>query len=103
MPETTQLLPLLAGGLVDEEQVIRGERGRDEGLGYDGMRKLVRGLMNRAGLPGFTSHTLATLVTERSDELTIAMQLRRDRVPRVAMRYVKSDLLALLERYSPLR
>ena len=54
------------------------------------------------GLPGFNSHTLATLVTERSDELALAMQLMRDRVPRVAMRYVKSDLLALLERYSPL-
>ena len=87
--------------------MFRGERGRDEGLGYDGMRKLVRGLMDRAGLTGFTGHnlkdTFATLVTERSDELTMAMKLMKDRVPGVAMRYVKSDLPALLERYSPLR
>ena len=98
---------LLADGLSDDEQVFRGERGRDEGLGYDGVRKLVRDLMDRAGLTGFTGHnirdTFATLVTERSDELTMAMQLMRDRVPGVAMRYVKSDLPALLERYSILR
>ena len=63
-PETTQLVFLLADGLSDDEQVFRGERGRDEGLGYDGMWKLVRGLMDRAGLPGFTGHNLrGTLVT----------------------------------------
>ena len=63
--------------------------------------------MARAGLTGFTGHnlrdTFATLVTEESGDLTLAMQLIRDRVPGVASRYVKRDLPALLERYSPIR
>ena len=71
------------------------------------MRKLVRDLMGRAGLSGFTGHnlrdTFATLVTEESGDLTLAMQLIRDKVPGVASRYVKRDLPALLERYSPVR
>ena len=71
------------------------------------MRKLVRGLMWRAGLNGFTGHnlrdTFATLVTEDSGDLTLSMQLLRDRVPGVASRYVKRDLPALLERHSPIR
>ena len=66
------------------------------------MRKLVRDLMARAGLTGFTGHnlrdTFATLVTEQSGDLTLAMQLIRDRVPGVAPRYVKRDLPALLGR-----
>jgi len=63
--------------------------------------------MERAGLTGFTGHnlrdTFATLVTEESGDLTLAMQLIRDKVPGVASRYVKRDLPALLERYSPIR
>ena len=71
------------------------------------MRKLVQDLMERAGLTGFTGHnlrdTFATLVTEESGDLTLAMQLIRDKVSRVASRYVKRDLLSLLEVYSPIR
>jgi integrase len=71
------------------------------------MRKLVRDLMRRAGLSGFTGHnlrdTFATLVTEESGDLTLAMQLIRDKVPGVALRYVQRDLPTLLERYSPVR
>ena len=107
LPETAELLSHLADGLADDEQVFRGKRGRNEKFGYEGMRKLVRGLMQRAGLSGFTGHTLrdtfATLVTEESGDLTLAMQLIRDRVPGVASRYVKRDLPALLERHSPIR
>ena len=106
-PQTAELLSLLADGLADDEQVFRGKRGRKERYGYEGMRKLVRDLMRRAGLSGFTGHnlrdTFATLVTEQSGDLTLAMQLIRDRVPGVAPRYVKRDLPALLERYSPIR
>ena len=47
--------------------------------------------------------TLATLVSEESGDLTLAMQLIRDKVPGVALRYVQRDLPALLERYSPVR
>ena len=58
-------------------------------------------------LCGFTGynlrHTFATIVTEESGDLTVAMQLIRDKVPGVAFRYVKRDLPALLERYSPIR
>ena len=97
----------LAVGLADDDWILRSERGRNERFGYDGMRKLVRGLMRRAALSGFTGHnlrgTFATLVTEESGDLTLAMQLIRDRVPGVAFRYVKRDLPALLERYSPVR
>ena len=60
-----------------------------------------------AGLSCFTGHnprdTFATLVTEESGDLTLAMQLIRDKVPGVALRYVQRDLPALLERYSPVR
>ncbi len=107
LPETAELLSRLADGLADDEQVFRGKRGRNEKFGYEGMRKLVRDLMRRAGLTGFTGHnlrdTFATLVTEESGDLTLAMQLIRDKVPGVASRYVKRDLPALLERHSPIR
>ena len=60
-----------------------------------------------SGYKTFTGHnlrdTFATLVTEESGDLTLAMQLIRDKVPGVASRYVKRDLPALLERYSPIR
>ncbi len=105
LPETAQLLSRLANGLADDQQVFRG--GRDERFGYEGMRKLVRGLMERSGLTGFTCHnlrdTFATLVTKNSGDLTLAMALIRDKVPGVAPLYVERDLPALLERYSPLR
>ena len=42
-------------------------------------------------------------MNEESGDLTLAMQLIRDRVPGVASRYVKRDLPALLERHSPIR
>ena len=62
----------------------RGVRGRDERFTYEGMRGLVRGLMEGAGLSGFTGHnlrdTFVTLVTEQSGDLTLAMQLVRDKV-----------------------
>jgi integrase len=107
LPETAELLSRLADGLADDEQVFRGKRGRNEKFGYEGMRKLVRDLMGRAGLSGFTGHnlrdTFATLVTEESGDLTLAMQLIRDKVPGVALRYVQRDLPALLEQYSPIR
>ena len=107
IPETAELLSRLANGLADDEQVFWGKRGRNEKFGYEGMRKLVRDLMARAGLTGFTGHnlrdTFATLVTEESGDLTLAMQLIRDKVPGVASRYVMRDLTALLERYSPIR
>ena len=107
LPETGTLLSLLAEGLTDDEQVFRGERGRNERFGYEGMRKLVRGVIERAGLSGFTGHnlrdTFATIVTEASGDLTLAMALIRDKVPGVASRYVKRDLPALLEAHSPLR
>lgn len=97
----------MADGLNDEQQVFRGERSRDDRFGYEGMRKLVRGLMERAGLTGFTCHnlrdTFATWVTKESGDLTLEVALIRDKVPGVAPRYVECDLPALLERYSPLR
>jgi len=100
-------LSRLADGLADDDQVFRGTRGRNEKFGYEGMRKLVRGLMQRAGLSGFTGHnlrdTFATLVTAESGSLTLPMQLIRDKVPGVALRYVHRDLPALLEQYSPVR
>ena len=40
---------------------------------------------------------------EERGDLTLAMQLIRDKVPGVASRYVKRDLPALLERHSPIR
>ena len=58
-------------------------------------------------LCGFTGHnlrhTFATIVTEESGDLTVAMQLIRDKVPGVALSYVERDLPTLLERYSPVR
>ena len=58
-------------------------------------------------LCGFTGHnlrhTFATIVTEESGDLTVAMQLIRDKVPGVALWYVERDLPTLLERYSPVR
>jgi len=97
----------MAYGQADDEWVFRGERVRDERFGYEGMRKLVRGLMERAGLTGFTCHnlrdTFATLVTKESGDLTLGMALIRDKVPGVASRYVVRDLPALLEQYSPVR
>ena len=58
-------------------------------------------------LCGFTGHnlrhTFATMVTEESGDLTVAMQLIRDKVPGVALSYVERDLPTLLERYSPVR
>ena len=107
LPETAELLSRMAVGLADEQWIFRGERGRDERFGYEGMRKLVRGLMERAGLTGFTCHnlrdTFATLVTRDSGDLTLGMALIRDKVPGVAPLYVERDLPALFERYSPLR
>ena len=44
-------------------------------------------------LCGFTGHnlrhTFATIVTEESGDLTVAMQLIQDKVPRVALWYVE--------------
>ena len=58
-------------------------------------------------LCGFTGHnlrhTFATIVTEESGDLTVAMQLIRDKVPGGALGYVERDLPTLLERYSPVR
>ncbi len=107
LPETAERLSRLADGLADDEQVFRGKRGRNEKFGYEGMRKLVRDLMARAGLTGFTGHnlraTFATLVNRKAGDLTVSMALIRDKVPGVAPRYVTRDLPDLLESYSPLR
>ena len=107
LPETAELLRQMADGLADDDRVFRGERGRDERLGYEGMRKLVRGLMERGGLARYTGHnlrdTFATLVTKESGDQTLAMALIRDKIPGVASRYVARDLPILLERFSPLR
>jgi len=58
-------------------------------------------------LCGFTGHnlrhTFATIVTEESGDLTMAMQLIRDKVPGVALSYVERDSPTLLERYSPVQ
>ena len=58
-------------------------------------------------LCGFTGynlrHTFAAIVTEESGDLTVAMQLIRDKVPGVALWYVERDVPTLLERYSPVR
>ena len=58
-------------------------------------------------LCGFTGHnlrhTFAAMVTEESGDLTLAMQLIRDKVPGVALWYVERDVPTLLERYSPVR
>jgi hypothetical protein len=80
-------LSRLANGLTDDEQVFRGKRRRNEKFGYEGMRKLVRDLMRRAGLTGHNLRdTFATLVTDESGDLTLTMQLIRDKVPGVASR-----------------
>ena len=107
LPETADLLRGLAQGLDDDAQVIRGKRGRDERFGSTGMSNLVNRAFARAGLSGFTGHnlrdTFATLVDRDSGDLTVAMNLIRDKLPGVASRYVKRDLPSLLERHSPLR
>jgi integrase len=107
LPETADLLRGLAEGLDDDAQVIRGKRGRDERFGSTGMSNLVNRAFARAGLSGFTGHnlrdTFATLVDRDSGDLTVAMNLIRDKLPGVASRYVKRDLPSLLERHSPLR
>ena len=68
---------------------------------------MVKRLLARAGLTGFTGHnlrdTFATLVERKAGDLTVSMALIRDKVPGVASRYVTRDLPALLENYSPLR
>ena len=107
LPETADLLRGLAEGLDDDAQVIQGKRGRDERFGSTGMANLVNRAFARAGLIGFTGHnlrdTFTTLVDRDSGDLTVAMNLIRDKLPGVASRYVKRDLPSLLERHSPLR
>ena len=107
LPETAELLLGLIDGLENDEQVIGSVRGRDERFGSDGMRRMVKGLLARAGLTGFTGHnlrdTFATLVERKAGDLTVSMALIRDKVPGVASRYVTRDLPALLENYSPIR
>ena len=107
LPETADLLLSLIADLEDDEQVIGSVRGRHEGLGSGGMRVMVKRLLARAGLTGFTGHnlrdTFATLVDRKARDLTISMGLIRDKVPGVAPRYVTRDLPDLLESYFPLR
>ena len=68
---------------------------------------MVKRLLARAGLTGFTGHnlrdTFATLVERKAGDLTVSMALIRDKVPGVASRYVTRDLPSLLENHSPLR
>ena len=107
LPETAALLLGLIDDLEDDEQVIGSVRGRRERFGSDGMRALVKRLLARAGLAGFTGHnmrdTFATLVERNTGDLTISMALIRDKVPGVASRYVTRDLPSLLKNHSPLR
>ena len=107
LPETAALLLSLIDDLEDDEQVIGSVRGRHERFGSEGMRAMVKRLLSRAGLTGFTGHnlrdTFATLVERKAGDLTVSMALIRDKVPGVASRYVTRDLPALLESYSPLR
>ena len=107
LPETAALLLGLIDDLEDDEQVIGSVRGRRERFGSDGMRALVKRLLARAGLTGFTGHnmrdTFATLVERDTGDLTISMALIRDKVPGVASRYVTRDLPSLLENHSPIR
>ena len=78
-----------------------------ERFGSDGMRRMEKRLLARAGLTGFTGHnlrdTFATLVERKAGDLTVSMALIRDKVPGVASRYVTRDLPTLLENYSPIR
>ena len=107
LPETADLLRTLISEMEDDEQVIGSVRGRQERFGSDGMRRMVKGLLARADLTGFTGHnlrdTFATLVERKAGDLTVSMALIRDKVPGVASRYVTRDLPALLENHSPLR
>ena len=107
LPETADLLLGLIYDLEDDEQVIGSVRGRHERFGSDGMRAMVKRLLARAGLTGFTGHnlrdTFATLVERKAGDLTVSMALIRDKVPGVASRYVTRDLPDLLEKHSPLR
>ena len=104
LPETADLLRTLISEMEDDEQVIGSVRGRAERFGSDGMRRMVKGLLARAGLTGFTGHnlrdTFATLVERKAGDLTVSMALIRDKVPGVASRYVTRDLPALLENLS---
>ncbi len=99
--------------LLAEEYLFRAEQKRHgwrAPLKEDGMAKMIRRLMNRAGIQGFTGHdlrrTFATMVRSASGDEFLAMRLIRDRIPGVGERYIqfpKEELVRALEKYSPLR
>jgi len=107
LPETEQVLRELAEGLKPEDRVIRGQKGA---LGYDGLRKIIMKLYNRAGLKDFKGHdlrrTFATMVMTASQNELLAMRLLRDKVPGQSDRYLAITPAMLrndLVKYSPLR
>ena len=109
LPETARLLTQLAADRDDTLPVIRARReygGGQDGLSGYAVRKILGDLAKRAGLR-FKGHdlrrTFATLVTEASGDEALAMRLIRDVVPGVSNRYIKRNLIAALEKYSPLR
>jgi hypothetical protein len=79
-------------------------------LGENGMSKLIKRLLKKAGINGFSGHdlrrTFATFVTMSSHDEFLAMRLMRDRVPGLGDRYIRypmDKLVEALEKYSPIR
>jgi len=112
LPETQELLQLLAGTLSDDEPVIRSKRirvGATQPLGEDGMSQLIQRLFARSGIK-YLGHdlrrTFCTLVREASGDEFLAMRLARDKIPGVNDRYINAHPAKLREsllKYSPLR
>ncbi len=113
LPETILRLQELANGLDPEDFLFRAEQKRHgwrAPLKEDGMNKMIKRLMTRAGIQGFTGHdlrrTFATMVRSESGDEFLAMRLIRDKIPGVGERYIqfpKEELVRALEKYSPLR
>ena len=108
LPETLELLKVLAKDLADSDFVISGRSNKE--LHEKGMGKLINRLFVRAGIEGFTGHdlrrTFSTLVREHSGDELLAMRLIRDQVPLLNSRYISVSNTALKEgllEYSPLR
>jgi len=108
LPETVELLKVLAEGLADSDLIISGRSNKE--LKERGMGKLVGRLFSRACIEGFTGHdlrrTFSTLVREHSGDEMLAMRLIRDQIPLLNSRYISVSDAALKEgllKYSPLR
>ena len=112
LPETAVLLGELARDLNPEDHIFvarRKRQGRWEPLGEDGMRDLIKRLMDRAGVRGLAGYdlrkTFATLVRSSCGDEFLTMRLLRDQIPGVGHRYIRfapEQLVAALQQHSPI-